>query len=398
MPGLEAFFRSFARRYVVAFGLTAVIMIGAVVMVNYVINDKINSIPRLNVKTDKSSSQVLNFLLIGSDTRAFVKDSSDATAFGNSSSAGGQRSDTLMVVHLDPAHQHALVVSFPRDLWVEIAGVPLDQNHCSTVSTGKCMSKINSAFGNGADTVIKTLKQNFDIPINHYIEVDFKSFQGIVDAVGTVPIYFPYPARDDKTGLYSPLAGCKLLDGKAALAYARARDLQYYSFPKAKWLVADAQADLDRIKRQQDFMKKVASVAVAHSLNNPVTANEVVDQILGNLKIDASLGKDALLSLIDVFRSVNPDDSSHVAFVTIPTLNGSAGTLSVLRVSKPDADTILSALRDFSGKASQPITTTTAKVATTSASGVTTTTTPSTPSPIANKSQLGEPAAKTPPC
>jgi LCP family protein required for cell wall assembly len=303
-----------------------------------------------------------------------------------------------MVVHLDPGHHHALVVSFPRDLWVEIAGVPLDQDHCSAISTGKCMSKINSAFGNGADTVIQTLKQNFDIPINHYIEIDFKSFQGIVDAVGTVPVYFPYPARDDKTGLYAPVAGCKLLDGKSALAYARARDLQYYSFPKAKWLVADAQADLDRIKRQQDFMRKVASVAVAHSLNNPVTANDVVDQILGNLKIDHGLDKGALLSLIDVFRSVNPDDSSHVEFTTVPAQNGSAGKLSVLYVAKPDADAVLRALRDFSGKASQPITTTTtAATATTGASGVTTTT-PSTPAPIANKSQLGEPAAKTAPC
>jgi LCP family protein required for cell wall assembly len=400
VSGLEVLLRSFARRYVIAFGVTAVFMVGAVLMVNYVIDAKLSSIERLHLNnTSRSSTDVANFLLIGSDTRAFVHDKSDATSFGTQGTAGGQRSDTLMVVHVDPGHHHAIVVSFPRDLWVDIPGVPLDTTHCSSISTGTCKSKINSAFNTGPDTVIQTLKQNFDIPINHYVEIDFKSFQGIVDAVGTVPIYFPYPSRDDETGLYMPVPGCKLLDGKAALAYARARHLQYYSFPNGRWYEADPSADLGRIKRQQDFMKKMASVAIAHSLNDPVTANDVVDAILKNLKVDSGLTKDDLLSLVDVFRSVNPNDSSHVEFLTIPSQNGSAGTLSVLYLRQPDAMTVLKALRDLSGTTPMSLLTTTTTVPRSTTSNATpVTTAPTTPAPIANKSKLGPPAQTAPPC
>lgn len=392
MPGLEALLRSFARRYVIAFALTAALMVGAVVMVNYVIDQKIGQIKRVNVNTQKTSSPVVNFLLIGSDTRAFVKDSTDQAAFGSEGQAGGQRSDTLMVVHIDPGHGRAVVVSFPRDLWVDIPGV------------GK--SKINAAFNTGPDTVIQTLKNNFDIPINHYIEIDFKSFEGIVDAIGTVPVYFPYPVRDDDTGLYSPVAGCKLLDGKAALAYARARHLRYYSFPRAAWLAPDASADLARIKRQQDFMRRLASIAVAKSLNDPITANNVVDEILTYLKVDDSLGKEDLLALIDAFRNVNPDDSSKVQFLTLPSRNGSAGNLSVLYAQEPDATAVLTTLRDTTGDVTSTAPTTTAPATATGpsattgvASGtVTTTTAAPTPVPIQNKSQLGPPAANAAPC
>ena len=134
-----------------------------------------------------------------------------------------------MVVHVEPKTERALVVSFPRDLLVSVDAP--DRTACIVITAGKCMAKINSAFNTGPDLVIKTLKENFNIDINHYIEINFKSFEGIVDAIGNVPVYFPYPSRDHNTGLYTPTSGCQLLDGKAALAYARARDLEYYSFP-----------------------------------------------------------------------------------------------------------------------------------------------------------------------
>jgi LCP family protein required for cell wall assembly len=256
------------------------------------------------------------------------------------------------------------------------------------------MSKINSAFGNGPDIVIQTLKQNFDIPINHYIEVDFKTFQGIVDAVGDVPIYFPYPTRDDDTGLYAPVAGCHLLDGKAALAYARARHIKYYSYSQQGWYESDATADLARIKRQQDFMRRLADIAVAKSVSNPLTGLEVVNHVVGNLKIDDSLEKNDLLALVEVFSKVDPNNASKVQFLTIPASNGSVGSISVLNVDPAASPALLDVLRDFTGKVASPST------STTQSSGVAGATTATTAPvlPVTNQDRFGPPAENAAPC
>ena len=382
-----------------ALTITALFMVIAVLMANYVFDLKFNSIAKENIhNTVKSNARGANFLLIGSDTRAFVADPSEAQSFGSQSAAGGQRSDTLMVVHVEPKTERALVVSFPRDLFVQVDSP--DRTACIVITAGKCMAKINSAFNTGPDLVIKTLKENFNIDINHYIEVNFKSFEGIVDAIGTVPVYFPYPARDHNTGLYTPTAGCQLLDGKGALAYARARDLEYYSFPRAKWVKAEVTPDVDRIKRQQDFMKRLANIAVQRSLSDPFTANGVIDAVLSNLKVDTGLTKDDLLSFIDVFRHVNPNDSAHVDFQVFPWTNGpQKGGLSVLYPSQPAADAMLARLRDFNGSTPAVATTTTTAASTSStAPGLVTTTTVTTPAPVANQGQLGNQVVRVAPC
>ena len=359
MPGRPRLLRAFARRLLIAFVLSAVVMVGAVVTVNYVLDEKFDKIERKHVQTVASPTEVANYLVIGSDTREFVQDDSeDATSFGGpSGEAAGQRSDTLMVVHIDPNTERAVVVSFPRDLWVEIPGVEQNDNNCARITGGKCMAKINSAFHNGPDTVIQTLRANFGIDINHYIEINFKTFQGIVDAIGNVPIYFPYPTRDNKTGLYTPVPGCRKLDGKGALAYARARHLQYYSYPRSDWYDVDQTGDVARIKRQQDFMRRLLSLAVQESETDPLTASRVIDEIVQNLTVDQTLQKEDLLGLVSVFSDVDPNDSSKVEFETIPGRNGSAGALSVLYLDQDGANAMLAALRDSTAHEQAPSTT-----------------------------------------
>jgi LCP family protein required for cell wall assembly len=386
---------------VIALVVAVVFMTGAIVTVNYVIDTKLDSVARVDVATaDGSGAQSGNYLIIGSDTRSFVASDADAKAFGGKDTEGGQRSDTMMVVHIEPGAKRTLVVSFPRDLWVDIPGVG--------------MSKINAAFNTGPDTVISTLKENFGIDINHFIEVDFKSFQGIVQAIGSVPIYLPYPARDDKTGLYVPVPGCVQLDGKSALAYARSRGMQYYSTPKARWLKADAVPDIDRIKRQQEFIRRLAGVAVAQSLNDPITANNVAGEVLKNLTIDDGLSKDDIFGLIDAFRTVNPNDSSALEFETLPWSNGpTQHGLSVLYPKDPDWRSLVARLG--ASKTGHGSTTSTSSGTSTTGSpstgspstgaGPPTTTTTTRPSStpgggpeISNQSQLGQPAPLVAPC
>ncbi len=139
-----------------------------------------------------------------------------------------------------------MLVSFPRDLWVAIPGI----GH----------AKINAAFNAGPQRMIETIEQDFDVPISHYLEVDFAGFRNMVNAIGTIPIYFAAPARDTKSGLAIAQAGCQHLDGDQALAYVRSR--YYESFVNGKWQ-SDPTSDLGRIKRQQYFLRTLAQADVA---------------------------------------------------------------------------------------------------------------------------------------
>jgi LCP family protein required for cell wall assembly len=188
--------RSFPRvllgRFAVALAVSVPLVLGGVVGVNAFIDKKIDEIPRVKVKTAENTDpgQPANFLLIGSDTRADVQTPEEKAAFGDASSEGGQRSDTLMVIHVDPEQKTGFLVSFPRDLAVNVPGL----------GQQKINAAFNSASGGGPQRVVDTLQQDFNVPIQHYIEVDFQSFKGIVDAMGGVPVYIDAPSRDAHSG------------------------------------------------------------------------------------------------------------------------------------------------------------------------------------------------------
>ncbi len=410
-----------AGRFAIALVVAAATMVGAVVAVNYVIDVKFNSVSRVGLHTAAASSGPLNFLLVGSDTRAFTNGNPNAQQqFGTDQSNGGQRSDTMMVVRVDPDHHKTLVVSFPRDMWVNIPG----QGH----------SKINSAYNDGPQKVIDTLKADYNISINHFIRVDFQSFQGVVNAIGTVPVYVPYQARDDLTGLYTPSPGCKLLNGTDALSYVRSRELQYYSQSKRRWLPADAVPDINRIARQQQFIKQLAGIAVQKSLRDPLVGNQILNRVLENLTLDKGLSKGDVLTLVDAFRTVNPKDTGHVQFVTMPWAEGpNQEGQTVLYLKEPNADAVLARLggtvvpdnvafitagsskpsglgatgstssttfpSPTTSPSSTPTTLGTASTLPPSTATPSTTAVGATPAPsIENQSQFGTPAPKVPPC
>ncbi len=333
MPRRRRPVRLFLQRLLIALCTASVLMAGGVLAVNYVINTKLSSVSRVGLRTARHSTGPENFLVVGSDTRAFTAgNKSLQQQFGNEAGNGGQRSDTMMVVRVDPDRSTTLVVSFPRDLWVQIPGVGL--------------SKINAAYNAGPQKVIDMLKQDFNIDINHFVQVDFQSFQGVVNAIGTIPVYVQYPARDNQTGLYQPIAGCEQFSGADALAYVRSRELEYYSPTRDEWLPADGVPDINRIARQQQFIKRLAGIAVKSSLSNPLTANTIVNRVLKNVTVDSSLSKSDILSLVDAFRTINPNDTGHVEFATMPWISGptQGGGQDVLYVEQPAADALLARL------------------------------------------------------
>jgi LCP family protein required for cell wall assembly len=338
VPGRRPqFLRAFSRRFAIALIAAATCMAGAVIAVNYVIDRKFDKISRVDVATAPTKAGGANYLLIGSDSRAFVKDQTDRNTFGNPQDQAETLSDTMMVIHVEPAAKRTLIVSFPRDLWVNIAG------------TGH-MAKINSAFSGtagGPERVVKTIEQNFGVQINHYLEVDFQSFEGIVDAIGSVPVYIPAPALDTFTGFVAVNAGCYHLDGYNALQWVRARHIEFLD-PETDKLVADPRADIGRIARQQDFIRRLAGLAVRKSLENPLTADKIASNVVNHLKVDRGLSKDDIFALIDAFRTINPDDTTALDFETFQGRLGTAGGgQSVLFPEMDKMKPLLDRLRTF---------------------------------------------------
>ena len=334
--------RSFPRvllgRFAVALAVAFPLVVGGVIGVNVLIDRKIDEIPRVKVNTAQNTDpgEPANFLLIGSDTRAQVQTPEEKAAFGDAAQEGGQRSDTLMVIHVDPAQKTGYLVSFPRDLAVNVPGLG--------------QAKINSAFNSGPQRVVDTLQQNFNIPIHHYLEVDFQSFKGIVDAMGGVPVFIDAPSRDSHSGFeFIPFnfhPGCYTLDGSTALNYVRSRGMEQYI--DGRWQT-DPRGDLGRIDRQQQFMKRLATEAFRKSVNSPRTALDIADETIPKLKADEGLGTGDIKKLINSFRRVDPNDPNSLEMVTFPTVPGpqSSRLGATLQVKQPDADAVLARLRQF---------------------------------------------------
>jgi LCP family protein required for cell wall assembly len=253
----------------------------------------------------------INILVVGSDTRAFEKaGSADARAFGGPG-AGAGASDTIMLVHLNPAAKTASILSIPRDLWVPIAG------------TGHS-ERINTALQLSADTLVRTIQDNFGIPINHFVEVNFESFRAVVNAIGGVKFWYPEPVRDSYSGLNITTPGCYTLDGNMALSLVRARHMQYYD--QGYWHY-ESESDLARIRRQQLFVKKVVHKAQSMGLFNLTAINGVVGGVVNNLTVDSGFSQSEMLKLAKIYKNFNPDTTP--AF-TMPNVGATVGGADVL--------------------------------------------------------------------
>jgi LCP family protein required for cell wall assembly len=234
-----------------------------------------------------------NILLTGADNNSCVDPNSPyAGAFGDRSSMG-ERSDAIIILRVDPTTNQAAILSFPRDLWVKVAG------------TGN-RSRINAAWDRQDPTrLIETIYNNFQIPIDHYIGVDFCAFKNIVDAIGGVSVPFQFAARDENTGLNVLRPECHAMQGDEALAYVRSRHYEYFDPQKQKW-VSDGTSDFGRITRQQDFIKRVLQKAIDKGSRNPAVAKKLIDALRKGVTLDSNLTVGKLLQVSNAMRDFDP--------------------------------------------------------------------------------------------
>lgn len=337
--------RAFSSRFLIAL-LAVTFTVGSFIRVGAWYEDKkIAQIPRAsfgtrlrNAEAQDDPAQPGNFLIVGNDSRSFVRTAQDRQNFGDPNALGGTRSDTIMIAHLDPAAKVAMLVSIPRDIFVEIPGCGIGKINGAFNSDMRCGTRKG-----GPQLLVDTIQQNFGVPINHYLEVDFVGFRQIVDVVGYVELYFPSPARDVKTGLSIPAAGCRRLDGLMALNYARSRYYEWKDPDTGQWR-DDPRSDFGRIARQQYFIRTLMQRAIDVGARKPWKAKDMIDKIVPRLVADTLFQTSDFNRLARSFRSLDP---SKVQMITVPTRAKRADGQDGLEL-EPAAEPIFATLRGFS--------------------------------------------------
>lgn len=230
----------------------------------------------------KDGNQPVTFLLLGSDTRGGANESA--------------RSDTIMVLRLNPEKKTAYLISIPRDTWIRIKG------------HGK--KKINAAFQyGGSRLMIDTVRDFTGLDINHYAIVDFQGFKEIVDALGGIDIDVEKDLQDTRLQM-DMHAGYQHLDGEEALKYVRIRHCD---------------SDFGRMGRQQKFLKAVMDklLRLSSVFRIPQLAN-IASQ---NIRTDSDLGIPDMIAYGQMIREIG---RNNMQMITIPGQPGWAGSASVV--------------------------------------------------------------------
>jgi polyisoprenyl-teichoic acid--peptidoglycan teichoic acid transferase len=260
-----------------------------------------------------------NILMVGSTSRCAL--TVQNAAYGLcSQGVNGVNSDVIMILHADPAHHQLALLSIPRDLFIPNAR-----------STGP--NKIDAGLYQGLSQLVAAIEEDFGIPIQHAVSLNFDQFANIVDALGGINMSFPESVFDAESGLNVQAAACVHLNGTQALQVVRARHLQYdapgTTTSDAEYWPQEAQSDLARINRDHEFLRVLAAAVAKQGLGNPISDLDLINSVKADLTFDQSWSVSNMASLVLDFHSVDinsvPQLTLPVAVVTDP--DGSGGSL-----------------------------------------------------------------------
>jgi LCP family protein required for cell wall assembly len=192
------------------------------------------------------------------------------------------RTDTMILISLDPTMNRVGMLSIPRDLFVDVPGYGLQR-----VNAAYGLGEL-SGPGGGPQLAMQTVQYNFGIRVNEYVIVNFESFIKVIDLFGGVNVYVENaiydPEYPDMNYGYDPFyieAGWHLMDGKTALKYARTRH---------------SSDDIDRGRRQQQ---------VLYAIRDKVTTMDMIPKLAPQaytLWSELSAGVDTRLSLDQILQ------------------------------------------------------------------------------------------------
>ncbi|MFD2078604.1 cell envelope-related function transcriptional attenuator common domain-containing protein [Actinopolymorpha cephalotaxi] len=263
-------------------------------------------------------ADAMNILLAGSDAR--TDDASGGTTGagkGNAWERRGQRSDTIMILHITGDRKSAYLVSIPRDSWVEIPG--------------HRPNKINAAYSFGGPPLyIQTIEKLTGLRIDHLAVIDWTGFKALTDALGGVQMTFQQETRFTSGKMYTP--GTHTLSGEEALDYVRERHHL-------------ANGDFGRMQRQQNFLRALMRQTLSNgTLTNPLKLGRAMDAITNNLSVDEEFSTGEMRSLALEMKDLR---QHNVTFMTAPNKGtGMEGSQSVVYLDKAKDAALWKAIRD----------------------------------------------------
>jgi LCP family protein required for cell wall assembly len=318
--------------WLVAVGLLVVLSIAGYFGIGRALDSRFADVRRelsLTSTLAEPNDQFVNFLLVGSDSRAGADPSDpDFANVGGEGDVQGRRSDTLIIVNVEKSSGIISLLSIPRDLWVNIG----DSDNTE---------RINVAYREGAPVVVRTVTRALGIPIHHYLEIDFQGFKDLVDAVGGVTVCVEYPTRDRNTGLYIR-PGCKNLNGVQSLAYARSR--YFEEKVDGQWKV-DGTSDIGRGKRQRLFTALLMQTAVNRTLGDPFRAGRIMQGATSALLVDERL------DMLEFAQLMRPAATGKLRRFALDTYGDTVRGNSVLRLAGSSA----AVLAFYSGAGPAPV-------------------------------------------
>jgi LCP family protein required for cell wall assembly len=236
-------------------------------------------------------------LLMGADTRPAER------------GIARPRTDSMMLLMIDPQTDVASVLSIPRDLYVDIPGYGLN--------------RINTAYVlGGGRLAIDTVQYNLGVRVNYYMLVEFDAFVTFIDEIGGIDVYVPYdiydPTYPDMAYGYDPFyisAGEHHMDGATALKYARTRHTD---------------SDFGRAQRQQDVLFAIRDQVLSlnllptlvqrapilySTLSNSITTDLTLDQMVSLALLAQDISRDSIRTGVidaDYVSNYTTDDGASV--------------------------------------------------------------------------------------
>ena len=249
--------------------------------------------------TDTADTPGRNYLVVGSDSRGDLT-KAERKRLGTGSAAG-QRTDTIMLLHVPSGGGPTVLVSVPRDSYVSIPG--------------RSKNKINAAYAfGGAPLLVRTIEQATGVRIDDYVETGLGGFANIVDAIGGVKLC-PKRNMNDKDAHINLKKGCQQMDGKTALGYARARH-------------SDPRGDLGRVERQRETLAAIAGKTLSPgTLLQPWRSFPAAKAGGGALTVDEGTSSYGLARFVLAMRAVSGGNGLSLTVpIGNPNLRTSAGS------------------------------------------------------------------------
>jgi LCP family protein required for cell wall assembly len=295
-----------------------------------------NGVTRINVEKDlrdlraagvklpPPDPNAMNILLIGSDSRAGVNRQFGATVTG-------QRSDTIMVVHIAPDAHEVVVLSIPRDTVVPILNCAPEAGSPGQAAEPGQVEQINATFAYGGPGCLwETIEATTGIHLNDFIELTFTGFEHVIDDLGGVNVCLPVAINDTDSKLHLG-AGRHHISGPEALAFWRVR------------YIGDG-SDLQRIERDQYLMAAVLQgIERSGMLGSPTELYRVITDITRNHLVATDTGLTAG-QLLTIGEDLRGTPSSAVRFIEAPVVPYPGNPMAWVQWEEPQAATLFAAI------------------------------------------------------